>query len=375
MKIYRRSELEAVMPAVGSIGCLHRLRKIWMEGVDDTSDVATIGIAFHAINHAYIEKLLEAKLGQDHELAQEAFVEGLANALTPTTLHAQVHDVWKWHAESFELLRDRFVAAEEHGSTGNVGFTPDLVYAHPDSNEIEIVDFKSGWRPPMSEEELRVLPQSRIYSAYARHRWPNFSRYKFTLVAVRFRKSISVVFTNEELDEVEQEVQAAIATIERAVETDTFPATPGPSCHFCTLACPIADQVVTLPKRLTPEQYTNLGSWLLVAEKQLKAAKKLMKATAGVYGPCQVNGVEWANRPSVSKAYPIDQVIEAFRAAGLMGAWEDSAQMGLTLSQSALAKVFKQYPMLEEALAPYAKEKVSYRFSAKAPGADEDEEE
>lgn len=374
-KIYRRSELEAIKPAIDADGCLYRWKQIWAEGVDDTTDVALVGIAFHAVNHAYISLLMEAHLGQDEDLAEQAFIAGVAAAQTPSRLIPQVRDVWQWHAESFELDCDRFVAAEEHGASGNVGFTPDLVLAHPERNALEIIDTKSGWHPPLSVEELKVLFQARVYSAYAKQRWPNFTSYEFTLVAVRFRKKVTVSFTPEELEKVEQEVRAAIATIEYAIKTDSFPAIAGPSCHFCNLQCPIADQSVTLAKRLTLEQYNGLGQWLLVADKQLKAAKKLMKASAAVYGPCQVNGVVWENRPSTSRQYPIDAVLEAFKTAGIMGAWENSAENGLTLSESALAKTFKQYPLLREALQPFAKEKTAYRFSAKAPGVDDGEDE
>ena len=38
LKVYRRSELEAV-----ESGCLHRYRKIWIDKVDDSSDPALIG--------------------------------------------------------------------------------------------------------------------------------------------------------------------------------------------------------------------------------------------------------------------------------------------------------------------------------------------
>ena len=48
------------------------------------------------------------------------------------------------------------------------------------------------------------------------------------------------------------------------------------------------------------------------------------------------------------------------------------------ITKSALAKVFKAYPMLEEALRPSRKVKTSYRFAAKNPElpahSDEDDE-
>lgn len=381
LRIYRRSELEGVRPTTDSIGCLHRYHAQWVLGVDDTSDPALIGIAFHSIQHAYVMALVEHKLGQDAELAQQAFVEGIAAAQTPSRLIPEVQNLWNWHAESFELSLERFVAAEERGAVGDVGFTPDLVLAHPESNILEIVDFKSGYHPPISEKELRGLFQARCYAKYSEMRWSGFSGYKFTLVAVRFRKSVSVVFTPSELDAVELEVRAAIATIEEAHRTNHWPATAGPSCHFCQLRCPIADQTVTLPKRITQDQAVHLGGWILVAEKQLRAAKKLLKATASAYGPIVVNGMEWADRPAESRSYPIDALIDVLKMRGVMGAFEDAAAQDLTISNSALSKLFKAYPDLENDLASVVKTKTTHRFSAKPTallldgGSDEGDEE
>lgn len=362
LRIYRRSELEAIRPAVDASGCLHRFKAIWIDGVDDTSDVALLGIGFHAINHAYILKLVEGRIGQDFELAQDAYVEGVAEAQTPSRLLPELSNLWKWFSESFELSIERFVAAEERGVEDGIAWTPDLVLAHPERNSLEIIDFKSGWAPPLSVEELKTNWQARVYSRYARDRWPHFSSYEFSLNAVRFRKVITVSFSAQELDAVELEIRAAIATIEDAKATNRWPAIPGPSCNWCNLACPLADQELTVPKRLSLEQYHNVGAWLLVAEKQLRAVKKAMKAACAVHGPCNVNGVVWDSRPSVSRAYPIRDVLEVLRVRGVMGAFDDP---NLTLSHSALAKVMKQFPMLQDDLSGVAREKTSYRFSAR----------
>jgi len=372
LRIYRRSELETIKPQIDADGCLFRYRAIWVEGFDDTSDVALVGIAFAAIKHRYILALLDNAVPQDFELAKSAFETGIAHAQTPSRLIPEVQLLWMLHAEKFELDLERFVAAEERGSAGDVGFTPDLVLAHPERNELEIVDDKSGWHPPLTEDALRGLFQARVYSRYGRDRWPNFANYKFTLHAVRFNKSTSVVFSHEELDKVELEVRAAITTIKHAHETNQWPATPGPSCHFCTLACPVAEQVVALPVRLQRSDFPKLADWVLVADKQLKAAKKLLKAGVAMYGAITVNGVEWNNRPSESKAYPLQALIEVLNFRGGMGAFEDPS---LTISYSALKKIFKKFPGLEDDLLPAVQTKTTYRFGAAKPGLPEGEDE
>jgi hypothetical protein len=156
--VYRRSELEAI-----SDGCLHRYRALWVDGVDDTSDIALIGIGFARIKHAYLLRLMEHRLPSDSEEARAAFIEGVALSKTPARLVPELRQVWFFHAERFEVDPDRFVAAEERGEEGQVSWSPDLVLAHPESNALEVIDDKAGWHPPLTEEELKDLFQARVY--------------------------------------------------------------------------------------------------------------------------------------------------------------------------------------------------------------------
>ncbi len=366
LTVYRRSHLEAI-----SDGCLHRVKTIWVDLVDDTSDIALVGQAFAKIKHCYIERLVAGHLTSDAEEAAAAFVEGAAQTQIPGRLLPELHSVWDFHAERFEFDPDRFVAAEAHGSEGQVGWTPDLVQVCP-GNGLEIVDDKSGWHPPLTEDELKGLFQARVYSRYARDRFPNFSRYYFTLYAIRFNKRVTVSFTPEELDSVDIEIAAAIATIEHAQATNEWPAIPGPSCRFCELACPVADEKLLMPKRLTVEQWKKLGAWLIPAEKQMRGFKKLMKAGCSAYGACDVGGVVWDNRPVDSRAYPIDQVLRILRERNVMGAFD--GESGLTISHSALSKLMRQFPQLEQDLLPFQQSKTSYRFSARKPGVSDDDD-
>lgn len=369
-KVYRRSELEAA-----TAGCLYRYDQIWNKGVPDESDIATLGIGFHAIQHAYTLALVEAHVPQDAELAAQAFTEGVASAKIPTHLLPELRQVWFWHAERWELNLDEFVTAEERGSSGDVGFTPDLVTANVRENILTVEDFKSGWAPPVSEDELRGLYQARVYIRYAKDRWPNFSGYRFRLHAVRFNKVVEVIFTQQELDEIELEVRAAIAAIERAREENVWPVVAGPSCRFCTLRCPLMDQPMLMPKRFVEaSQAQQFAGWVLAADGMVKAAKKALKAYVAAHGPVSVNGVVFDNRESVSVSYAIDVVMEVLNAAGIVGAFEDAKQQGLTISRSSLAKLIKVYPQIEKDLEKFAIKKSVYRFSAKQAGEDDSDE-
>ena len=400
LTVYRRSELEGA-------DCLHRYRQIWIEGVDDSSDYALRGQAFAAIKHDYLERLVAQGLTQDEEEARAAFIAGIAASRCPDRLIPEVRDLWDRHAERFELRLDRFVAAEEKQlpvlckacrkgwyvaeirptnntcpSCGSADlelrpfvFTPDLVLAHPEGNVLEIVDDKTFFIA-LTEAQAQASFQGRFYVRYGMARWPGFTTYRFTFNFVRLGKQVSVDYTQADLDRLEREVDASVAKIEQAKIDDYWPATAGPSCTYCELKCPLADRPAIVPKRFTlPEQAVTVASWILAAETQLKTAKKALKAYCAVNGAVDVQGVAFDNRPVLQRTYPIDHVIAAMTAAGVE---KDAATLGagsLTISHSALAKLFRSYPALEQELLPFQASKTTYRFGAKKPGVGDDDDE
>ena len=370
LTFYRRSELQTVRE-----GCLYRFHQIWRNGVDDTSDLALTGIGFHAINHRYVLRLMAQQIPNDHEEAVAAFEDGIAAARTPNRLIPGLRDLWDFHAKNYLLPVDRFVAAEERQASGDVTWAPDLVLANPTNNELEIVDFKSGWAPPPTEDELRDLFQARVYTFYGMQTWKNFASYRFTLSAVRWNKTVSVVFTLEDLDNVERELRAHIRTIEDAEQANQWPAVPGESCRYCQLVCPIESPALIPQRILTPVIRQQLGGYVIAQEAQIRGIKKVLKADVAVNGPLTINGVVWANRPVIERKYPVDRVMAALKALKLDQQAEVLVKQGadLTLSYSSLKKLFKLYPELQSALAAYEQSKEKYRFSAKAAGQDDED--
>jgi hypothetical protein len=351
------------------------VNEIWNKGVPDESDIALLGIAFHRCKHVYIQLLVEYGVEADSELAQQAFTKGVALAQTPSWLLPELRQLWERHAEHYELNLSGYVTAEERESSGGVAFTPDLVTANTRINELEIHDDKSGWAPPPSEDELKMLYQARAYCCFARDRWPGFSSYRFSLHAVRYNVMTSVVFTDAELDEIEREVRADIATLEHAKRTDSWPAVPGPSCRFCSLQCPVLDNTpAIMPKRLTEvESAQKLAAWTLAGQNMVKQAKKVLKEYCSAHGPISVNGVEWNNRPGLERKYSLTVVLEVLKLNDIAGVFENSKQDQLTVSHSALKKLFALHPRLEEDLAKHVQSKTKYKFSAKQ-AADPDRE-
>jgi hypothetical protein len=185
---------------------------------------------------------------------------------------------------------------------------------------------------------------------------------------------VSVDYSPTDLANLEREVDAAVAKIEEARKSNYWPATAGPSCTYCELDCPIRKQPAVVPRgAMTPSQRYQLGEWVLAAEQMLKVAKKALKADCAVNGANNINGVEWNNRPVLQRLYPIGDVLSVIKMRNIAGVFDGEA--GLTISHSALAKLFKQFPQLELDLLPAQQSKTSYRFSARKPGVgDEDDE-
>jgi hypothetical protein len=360
LPILRRSAIEAAGH------CLFRYKQIWVEGVEDMSDYARRGIAFHACAHRYILRLVDKHLSQDREEAEAAFLEGLASVgHLPGRLVGEVRQLFDRWAENFELDLRWFLAAEERQERSEQAFTPDLVYGRPDC--LEIIDFKTHW-VALTEEQAKADFQAKWYLRNAMIEWPGFPQYRFTFIFVRLGVTVSIPYHPDMLETLSREVAGVQAQIETAERTGEWPATPGPACGYCELKCPIVDNPLIVPKRLvTLVQAQQIGGWILAGERMLGLAKKALKAFCAVNGPVDVRGVLWDNRPRNERRYPIGQVLEILQKRNIFGAFDE-----LTLSHSALVPLFKRFPALADDLASVAIDKQTWRFSAKKPGGEDE---
>jgi len=365
LPVLRRSAIQSAK------SCLYRYNQLWNLGVPDDNEYSLRGIGFHSAAHRYIRSLVDAGLPSDEDLAKLAFVEGIATALTPAPLVPEIHGIFTRWAELFQLDLDAYIGAEEHQRTDTEHtFTPDLVYARPDG--LEIVDFKTFFHP-MTEVQVRDDWQARWYMFAARKVWKNFPSYRFTHSYVRLGKLTSVVFGPNELDGFTEEVAAVAAVIQEASERNEWPATPGEECRFCQLQCPVVDNAAMKTKRLVGlSQAQKAGELILAGEQLLKTAKGALKAYVAVNGPVSIQGMAFDNRPVLVRTYPIAEVLKVLTARNIAGGFE---QEGLTISHSALSKLFKQFgEALEKDLLPFQQSKTTYRFSAKKPGVGDDDD-
>ena len=161
-----------------------------------------------------------------------------------------------------------------------------------------------------------------------------------------------------------------MAAVLEAETRGQWPATAGPECAYCELRCPLADHPAVIPKRFTiPEQASVVGGWILAAETQLKGAKKALKAYCAAHGAVNVKGVLFEHRPVLFRSYPLEDVMRVLKAH------KAEEMSSLTISHSALAKLMKADPRIEQDLLPVQQSKTSYRFGPKKlEEADDDED-
>jgi hypothetical protein len=361
--LIRRSALEAV-------SCLFRHKAIYVDGVPDGSDEATRGILFHAAAHRYIAHLAANKMTADHDSAMGVLNDVLIEQIAPHHLVDEVTEIFlhRW-APKFELELDAFLSAEEKQGVQGFTWRPDLLYVRPDA--IEIVDFKTFYIG-MSPEQARQEFQAQFYIWQAMKIWPGWPVYKLTFVFVRLGYQTTVTFTPEDFPALERQVYLRVEILKRARETGVWPATPGEHCRFCRLACPVVDHPLKLPVRVTSRaQGQQLGAEFLARSQERGALTKALAAWCAIDGPLQVNGVEFAHRPTTRNVWPAEPVLQALEQAGV----EPGELPRAVIPSAALGKYFRRKALAEigEAIAPLAITTPGTTFGPKKAGVVEPE--
>jgi hypothetical protein len=303
---------------VETASCLKRFKALHEDGMIDESNESRRGSAFHRIAlEEYVPALVEHQTPADHEELVAAFERGIVG-VQPSIVD-EVHDlIFAW-GERFELPLDAFLAAEAR-QVGRVTWKPDLVLAFAagtieEGSLLRVVDLKT-WPIILSEDALRRDFQGQVYLWEAQRVWPGFDAYEFQIDAVRFGATTAVRYTAADLDGLGRKVDAVRATIAAARASGTWPAQPGDQCGYCRLACEVADDPRSMTRRiLTAAEAAEVAGRLLVKQRDVAADLAALKAWAAIEGPIELNGIEWAHRPRVSRKFPARAVIEAFDAS------------------------------------------------------------
>ncbi|MGE0446738.1 MAG: PD-(D/E)XK nuclease family protein [Vicinamibacterales bacterium] len=325
----RRSEIEAISQ------CLYKAREVYERGFVDQGDESLRGIAFHECAHRYIAKLHQAGLTTDYEEARAAFIEGVGASGCPAHLVDEVHDLFfERFVPRFELDLDAFLVAEALQFDDRFEWRPDLVYAYND--RLRIRDWKTFWRG-FTDEQAAEEFQARFYLRQAMKVWPGFPRYEMEFVFVRVGQTATASFAPDELEAVDDQVEAILERHREAERTGEWPATPGTHCRFCRLRCPIVDDERRLPLRIERrEDAAAAFGRRLVLEQELKTLNLALSGWCQREGSLTVGGQELAYRPRFTRRYPVLPVLDVLNGAGL----PDAAER-LTVSASTLGPLLK----------------------------------
>lgn len=360
--VHRRSALEAFR-------CPRRYKALYIDQVPDESDPARRGSAFHAAAHRYITALRREGRTDDYELAELALRDGIAETICPSHLVPEVTQLfWRW-VESFELdLNALLVVEERQRSDAGYSWQPDLVYAYDDL--LEVRDWKTHWAP-FTEAQARAEFQARWYMWQARQLWPGFQRYRIVFVFIRWGVEVAAEFQEADLNLLGGEVEGVVAAIAEAMRTDTFPANPGQHCGVCSLTCPVVDHPERVPLRLvTREQAENAFRLKLALDQTARQVDDALRGWCDAHGPLVVAGMELAHRAAPKTTYPIQGVLEVYRA------FDETPDFDISRSSLRRPLTIKRFAHMVSDLESVAKVKPGTRFSAKKVGVvDVDEEE
>lgn len=358
---------EARRSAIEASACLYRYDQIWNRGVVDQSNEARRGVVFHSAAEIYIGKLAGVPgLTADFDLAKEAFVDAVEMHLLAGQLHEEVRFLFlRKFAERFELNRRLYLHVERQLLTpfGDRVFKwkPDLVYAGDDG--MTIIDWKTHWIAWTPDQARREF-QSKFYLLAARKEWPNQPAYRMRYVFVRAGLAVDVSYSPTELDTIEEEVDAVLATIDAADRAGEYPATSGPHCSFCRLDCPINGAGSLYPFRVdTAETFDRIAAEYLALNQRLTLMRKALKSYAVTEGARVVNGMTFAHWPRTTTRYPVDSVLAIAEKHRI-------EIPDLTISESALGPLTNEraYPTVAAEIQEVARPRRSYVFEARKGG-------
>lgn len=358
-EVYRRSQAE-------TFGCPWRYKAIYKDGMDDSGDETQRGRAFHACAWVYVVRLTAAQTTSDAVLAEESFSGGLQVTGCPDHLIDEVHTLFFRFARRFELNLEAILAAERLIQGAGRQFRPDLVYAHP--GELEIKDWKTYYRT-LSEAAARKELQVKWYLVQAKKEWPGFERYRFTFEFVRLNTSTSLVFTPEEVDAFEPQVQGSIDAIKEADRTGDYPAIPGSHCGLCRVVCPLVDDPRRLPVRFISGDQAEAGAGEMMALRQrLNALRHSLESYCQEHGPIVVQGQEFVH---------VDGVESKWSAADLVAFLQgrEVSVETLMIGRGGLGHygLKRTHPALKQWLLENVREKATSKFVSRKAGEAADE--
>jgi len=141
-----------------------------------------------------------------------------------------------WNFNTVEL-ESRFVITikdEKSDESHTIAGIMDRLDKNPETNEYEIIDYKTGKKMP-SQEILESNLQLGLYALALVARWPDLNpkNIKTSLYFLKHNEKVSSMHSPQKLDSIKDQVIKSICEIEEKKESNLFPPTPGPLCNYC----------------------------------------------------------------------------------------------------------------------------------------------
>lgn len=362
--LLRRSALEAA-------SCLKRFNDLYEIGIEDDSNDARRGVAFHRVFlDEYIPRLVRRDVPRDLALLNEAFERGIVLSRCPPNLVDEVYDLVFDYGGRFELDLAAYLDSEAQQVSDRFSWRPDIVYAWRMTDRgsvLRVTDLKTYYAI-LSEDAIRSEFQPQFYMRNAIDTWPGFDVYEFAMVFVRYGVTKVVEFTAKDYDALDLRVSTIMAAIEHAREVGDWPAQPGDQCRFCRLQCDAADDPRVLDRRIeNVEEARIVAGRILAMRRMLGSDYAMLKAWCTTEGPLRVNGVEFAHRQSQRKRYDARETLAAIAEA------RAPDPPGLSFSKSSLSKLFSKraqraWPKLLEALEAFVRTSDKTTFTDRKVG-------
>lgn len=297
--------------------CQYRWDQLYRQGVVDESPEAKRGTTFHACAKLYIQALFAAREASNPELARVAYTAGIVESPCPAHLLDEVYDLfWRW-AEKFELDTDAYLLSEENPPDPD-GYSLRIDLAYAKGDVLEMPDWKTHYAI-WSEARVRDAFQAKFYAARARRIWPGFQIYRFVMVFVRFGVSVPVEYTAADLDRVDTHVLAIEeAQTQALARGGTFLASAGDHCGYCSLTCPLIENMPLDPIRATAlDEARNVGAEYIALVQAVKARRDVLSQFTAINGSVDVGGVVFGHKPTERTHYSGAGVVDALRNVGV----------------------------------------------------------
>lgn len=325
--------------------CRARYKGEYLDGLSSDSLVARRGSTFHKAREHYIRELWRTQQAADFELAAAALAQALIELPIPYAEEQDVRDLWARWTERFELPLQQFVAVETDKLTAfSTVLRYDLVLV-PSPDTLLIDDAKTSYQVP-SEDALEHGFQANFYLTAARLLFPGFLRYAMRFDYIRHNAQITVELTASELDVCEAAILTQDAAMALAESTQTFPATGGAHCGYCTIDCPLVDHAAYQRSRCNSDTDAMLVADEIAALSQgIAQRREALRSYADQHGPIESSGVRWAHWPQAKTTYPAQAVIAVLDQA--------KTPYALTLSLTAVKPLVtskKKYAHVAEAI-------------------------